>query len=168
MGEASVAFVVSRRAREPYSTLLGGAMSHDAFHATSIDPELPQVRLAFHEALRDAGVPASAVGYLNAHGPGTRQCDTAEATIADELFADDAGLYSVKPLVGHCQGAAAAVEVAVAALGYDRGHVPAPPRVSEAHPRLLHGTVDVDDRLTVKSSLGMGGHNSVVVLAPPA
>ncbi|EHK89245.1 3-oxoacyl-(acyl-carrier-protein) synthase [Saccharomonospora azurea SZMC 14600] len=168
MGEASVAFVLSGRAREPYSWLLGGAMSHDAFHATSIDPELHQVRRSFAEALSDADVPGTAVGYLNAHGPGTRQCDLAEATIADELFADDAGLYSVKPLVGHCQGAAAAVEVAVAALGYDRGHVPAPPRVAPAHPRLLHGTVPVDDRLTVKSSLGMGGHNSVIVLAPPA
>ncbi|EHY89380.1 beta-ketoacyl synthase N-terminal-like domain-containing protein [Saccharomonospora azurea] len=168
MGEASVAFVLSGRAREPYSWLLGGAMSHDAFHATSIDPELHQVRRSFAEALSDADVPGTAVGYLNAHGPGTRQCDLAEATIADELFADDAGLYSVKPLVGHCQGAAAAVEVAVAALGYDRGHVPAPPRVAPAHPRLLHGTVPVNDRLTVKSSLGMGGHNSVIVLAPPA
>ncbi|CAM3073803.1 beta-ketoacyl synthase N-terminal-like domain-containing protein [Saccharomonospora xinjiangensis] len=168
MGEAAVGFVLSRQSGTPYTTLLGGAMSHDAHHATSIDPELTQVRRSFREALDNAGVRADAVGYLNAHGPGTRQCDTAEAAIADELFPDDVGLYSVKPLVGHCQGAAAAVEIAVTALGYERGQVPAPPQVARAHPRLLHGLVDVDDRLTLKSSLGMGGHNSVVVLAPPA
>ncbi|WP_298180790.1 beta-ketoacyl synthase N-terminal-like domain-containing protein [Saccharomonospora sp.] len=167
MGEASVAFVLSRKTRTPYTTVLGGAMSHDAYHATSIDPELSQVRRCFTEALDNAGVPASAVGYLNAHGPGTRQCDTTESVLADELFGDDTGVYSVKPLVGHCQGAAAAVELAVTAMGYDYGYVPAPLRVAQAHPKLRNGIVDIDDRLTMKSSLGMGGHNSAVVLAPP-
>ncbi|OQO92974.1 3-oxoacyl-ACP synthase [Saccharomonospora piscinae] len=168
MGEAAVSFVLSRKARVPYATVLGGAMSHDAYHATSIDPEYSQVRRCVSEALDDAGAGADAVGYVNAHGPGTRQCDATESALTEEFFTEDTGLYSVKPLVGHCQAAAAAVEVAVAALGYDRGFVPAPPRVAQAHPRLRTGVVDIGDRLTLKSSLGMGGHNSAVVLAPPA
>ena len=167
MAEASVSAVLSRNVERPYAHLLGGAMSHDAHHVTSIAPDLDQVLRCFREALDNSGVPASQVRYLNAHGPGTRQCDGAEARAADELFGPGTGLYSVKPLVGHCQGAASAVEVAAAALGYDAGVVPAPPRVAAGDARLLDGPQPVRSGLTVKSSIGMGGHNSVVVLAPP-
>jgi 3-oxoacyl-[acyl-carrier-protein] synthase II len=168
MGEAAVSFVLSARAARPYAATLGGAMSHDAHHVTSIDPALLQVQGCFEDALATTGVSAAEVRYLNAHGPGTRQCDRAEATVLERLFPADTGVYSVKPLVGHCQGAASAVEVAVGALAYDRGFIPAPPAVAPGHPQLLTGHVPVTDGLTVKSSLGMGGHNSVVVLAPPA
>ncbi|TVT52090.1 3-oxoacyl-ACP synthase [Amycolatopsis rhizosphaerae] len=167
-GEASVAFVLSRNATRPYAFTLGGAMSHDGHHVTSVDPGLDQVRGCFRDALANAKVPASAVRFLNAHGPGTVQCDRAEAAMLEEFFPPETGIYSVKPLVGHCQGAASAVELAVAALGYDRGYLPAPPAVAPGHPQLLSGRTPVGGGLTVKSSLGMGGHNSVVVLAPPA
>lgn len=167
MAEASVGMVLSANTPRPYAHLLGGAMSHDAHHVTSIDPDLTQITRCFGEAMDNAGTAASRVRYLNAHGPGTRQCDRAEARVADELFGPRTELYSVKPLVGHCQGAAAAVEVAAAALGYDNGTVPAPPKVAAGHARLLDGPQPVDDGITVKSSIGMGGHNSVVVLGPP-
>jgi 3-oxoacyl-[acyl-carrier-protein] synthase II len=168
MGEASVAFVLSARVNRPYAVTLGGAMSHDGHHVTSIDPNLDHVLACFTDALDNARVPASEVRYLNAHGPGTVQCDRAEATVLEQLFRPDTGLYSVKPLTGHCQGAASAVEVAAGALAYDRGVIPAPRTVAPGHPQLLDGVVPVTDGITVKSSLGMGGHNSVVVLAPPA
>lgn len=168
MGEAAVSFVLSSRSDRPYAQTLGGAMSHDAHHVTSINPDLAQITTCLVEALDNAGVPASAVRHFNAHGPGTAQCDRAEATLLDRYFPEQTGIYSVKPLVGHCQGAASAIEVAVAALGYDRGIVPAPPTVAPGHPRLLDGPTVITGGLTVKSSIGMGGHNSTVVLAPPA
>lgn len=167
LGEASVSFVLSRRAARPYATTLGGAMSHDGHHVTSIDPNLTHVRSCFADALDNAGVTAADIRYLNAHGPGTAQCDSAEAAILEELFRGDTGIYSVKPLAGHCQAAASAVEITAAVLGYDRGFIPAPRTVAPGHPQLLDGHRRVTDGLTAKSSLGMGGHNSVVVLAPP-
>ncbi len=168
MGEASVGMVLSRRGPNPYAHVLGGAMSHDAHHVTSIDPNRTEMTRCFREALDNSGIRGSDVGYLNAHGPGTRQCDRAEATTFEELFAPHAQLYSVKPLVGHCMGAAAAVEIAATALAYDRGLIPAPPTVAPGHPRLLNGPTQAPADITVKSSLGLGGHNSAVVLAPPA
>jgi 3-oxoacyl-[acyl-carrier-protein] synthase II len=107
------------------------------------------------------------VRYFNAHGPGTAQCDRAEAALLDQLFPAHTDVYSVKPLTGHCQGAASAIEVAVTALAYDRGVMPAPRIVAPGHPRLLNGPSPIDGGITIKSSLGMGGHNSAVVLAPP-
>ena len=164
LGEASVAFVLTGSARDPYARLRGGAMSHDAFHVTSINPDLERVRECLADALDDSGVKGRDVRYLNAHGPGTAQCDAAESALLAETLTD-AEVYSLKPLAGHCQAAAAAVEIAGAVLGYDAGLIPAPRHAVEgAHPRLLDGATRQRDGVTVKTSLGMGGHNSALVL----
>ena len=168
VGEASVGFVLTARPADgTYTTVLGGAMTHDAHHVTSVDPARTHVDACVRDALDAAGVEPAEVRYLNAHGPGTQQCDAAEAGVLDDLFGGAPQLYSVKPLAGHCQGAAAAVEVAAAALGYEHGVIPAPPRVAAGHARLLDGATPLSAGLTLKTSLGMGGQNSAVVLAPP-
>ena len=79
------------------------------------------------------------VAYLNAHGPGTAQCDVAEASILDEIFPAAHGIFSVKPLVGHCQAAAASVELLATIYAYQTGFVPAPPQVAPGHPKLVNG-----------------------------
>lgn len=58
------------------------------------------------------------------------------------------------------------MEIAAAAMSYDHGAIPAAPLVADADPRLLDGVVPMTPGITVKSSLGMGGHNSVAVLGP--
>jgi 3-oxoacyl-[acyl-carrier-protein] synthase II len=164
LGEASVAFVLTNDAGNPYARLRGGAMSHDAFHVTSINPDLERVRACLADALDESGVKGRDVRYLNAHGPGTAQCDAAESALLGETLTG-ADVYSLKPLAGHCQAAAAAVEIAGAVLGYDAGLIPAPRHAVEgAHPRLLDGATPQRDGVTVKTSLGMGGHNSALVL----
>lgn len=165
-GEAATAFVLSGRNVGAYGRVLGGAMTHDAFHATSIDPDLTHVRRCFQQALAASDVSPSQVRYLNAHGPGTAQCDAAESAMLETVLESNAQVYSIKPLTGHCQGAASAIETAAAVLGFDRGIVPGSPQVSDGHHLLVDGFVKADHGITVKSSLGMGGHNSVVVLAP--
>ena len=72
--------------------------------------------------------------------------------VGETLFPADARVYSVKPLVGHCQGAASAVEVAAAALSYANGFVPASPVVAPAHPQLLDGLTPMAGGLTVSSN----------------
>lgn len=166
-GEASVAFVVSSRSEGAYARVAGGAMSHDGFHAVSINPDRLEITRTFRTALENAEIDPSEVAYLNAHGPGTVQCDGAESAIFDELLPDAAGIFSVKPLAGHCQGAASAVELAASCLSYDAGVIPAPPRMSAGHPRLLDGVTVRRRGVTLKSSIGMGGHNSVLVLDEP-
>ena len=163
-GEAAVAFMVSGRRAGGYARVLGGAMSHDGYHAISIAPDHEQVFRAFAAAIDDSGVDPLTVAYVNAHGPGTRQCDTAEASVLDTLFPAAEGIFSVKPLAGHCQGAAGAVELIASLYGFERGVIPAPPRVARGHPRLLDGPTACGEGPVVKSSLGMGGHNAVMVL----
>ncbi len=163
-GEASIGFVVSRRPIGAYANVLGGAMTHDGYHAISIAPGHQEVRRAFTDALQNAGVAADEIVYMNAHGPGTKQCDTTEAAVFDDLFPRAEGIFSVKPLAGHCQAAAGSVELIASLYGFERGVIPAPPRVAKGHPRLLDGPTACVEGPVVKSSLGMGGHNGVMVL----
>jgi 3-oxoacyl-[acyl-carrier-protein] synthase II len=165
-GEAAISFVLSAHTDHPYVQVLGGDMTHDAYHPTSVDPSRAHIDQCVLNTLRTAHTSPEQITYLNAHGPGTQQCDTAEAELVDQMLHGKPTIYSIKPMVGHCQGAAAAVELAAAALGYAHAIVPAPPTVAPGHPRLLDGPTPLQpDAVTLKTSLGMGGHNSAVLLA---
>lgn len=164
-GEASVAFVLSHQRRPAYAELLGGAMTNDGYHVVSIAPDHQQVKRCVSDALGDAGVSGPDIAYLNAHATGTKQCDNAERDVLDTIT-PNALAVATKPFTGHCQGSAAAVEIAATCLAYDHGTVAAPPAAPDAHPRLLDGSQTMRDGLTLKTALGMGGHNAAVVLGP--
>lgn len=161
-GEAAISMVLTRADVDRYGRLLGGAMSHDAHHVANLEPTFTHIRATVADALDVTGVDPADVAYLNAHGPGTAQCDAAEAAVSAELL-PAAELFSVKPLVGHCQGAASLVEGAVTMLAQAHGVIPASPQVADGDPRLLDGLTPRRDGLTVKTSIGLGGHNSAVV-----
>jgi len=163
-GEASVGMVVSGRHEGAYARVLGGAMGHDGYHPTHLNPDHREIRRCMQQAMSNAKVFPSEIAYLNAHGPGTAQCDAAEAEMLDTLLTE-AEVYSLKPLVGHCQAAASTVELAATCLAYDNGIIPAPKQVAKGHPRLIDGPTLRRDGLTLKSSIGMGGYNSAVILA---
>jgi len=166
-GEAAVAMVLSKEPKGSYATMLGGAMTMDAYNAVAMAPDLEQLFRCFTDAMRVSGIDYGDVAYINAHGPGTAQCDAAEARVLDELFPDAEGIFSVKPLTGHCQASAAAVEVLATIYAYQTGFVPAPPQVAPGHPRLIAGLTPRVPGAMVKSSIGLGGYNSVVVIGEP-
>ncbi len=166
-GEATVGMVVSSRPEGAYTTLRGGAMSHDAHHVISLAGKPSQIGACYQNALDNAAVQSDDVVYFNAHGPGTRQCDRAESLLFDQMFPNARGIFSFKPLVGHCQAAAAAVEVAISCMSYQEDVIPAPPKVAAGHPRLLGGVVPREPGVTFKSSIGMGGYNTAVILDEP-
>jgi 3-oxoacyl-[acyl-carrier-protein] synthase II len=166
-GEAAVAMVLSKEGRGSYASMLGGSMTMDAFSAVSLDPSLTQLFRAFEEAMRISGVDPADVAYLNAHGPGTAQCDAAEARVLDELFPQARGIFSIKPLTGHCQAAAGAVELLATIYAFQTGYIPAPRQVAPGHPRLVSGLTPRVPGPMVKSSIGLGGFNAVVVIGEP-
>ncbi len=166
-GEASVAMVLSNRPEGAYASVLGGAMTNDGYHAIALAPDNAEIFRCFREAVTNAHIDPSEVAYLNAHGPGTAQCDTAEAKVLDELFPEASGIFSIKPLVGHCQAAAGAVEMLATLYAFEKGSIPAPPQVAPGHPRLVNGYTERAPGMMLKSSLGMGGHNAVLVVDEP-
>ena len=168
-GEAAVGLVLSSRSAGGYARLLGGAMTSDGYHPTGMDPLHTEVIRAVTEALVDADTHPSEVTYFNAHGTGTVQCNAAEIDVLDRVFPGDGPhVYALKPLVGHCIASAGAIELAVGVLGYAHKLVPAAPIMATAHPRLLDGLSDFHGGITLKTSMGMGGYNSAVIVGPPA
>jgi 3-oxoacyl-[acyl-carrier-protein] synthase II len=166
-GEAAVSMVLSGDPQGSYASVLGGAMTMDACNLVGVAPDLEELFRCFRLAMAEAGVGPEDVAYLNAHGPGTGRGDTAEARVLDELFPDAHGIFSVKPLVGHCQSAAAAVETLATIYSFKTGYVPAPPQVAPGHPKLVDGRSPRVPGLMVKSSIGMGGYNTAVVIENP-
>ena len=166
-GEAVVALVVSGRRHGSYADVLGGAMGYDEFHPNPPGLGAAHVERALREALANAGVRPEDVAHVNGHGAGIPESDATEAAVLDAVLPELTGLFSVKPLVGHCQAAAGAVELCASIYGFETGVIPAPPRVARGHRHLLDGPTAVADGLVVKASLGMSGHNAVLVLGPP-
>ena len=131
-GEAAVAMVLSDQDAGSYAT--DARRCHDAWTPSTSSPSPPTERARSAASARrstTSGVDASEIAYLNAHGPGTAQCDAAEARMLDELFPTPHGIFSVKPLVGPLPGGGgAAVEILATIYAYpDRLHPgPAPGR----------------------------------------
>jgi len=102
-----------KRGAKIYAEIVGFGMSSDAFHMTSPPEDGAGAALAMHNALRDAGISASQVGYINAHGTSTPAGDKAEAQAVKSVFGADAHrvlVSSTKSMTGHLLGAAGAVE----------------------------------------------------------
>ncbi|MFN2447267.1 MAG: beta-ketoacyl synthase [Vicinamibacterales bacterium] len=161
----------TRRGATIYAELAGYALACEAFHPTAPEPEGRVVASIVRMALADAGAGPDDVDHINAHGTATPQNDLAEAKGFYRALGDrarDVPVTSLKSLVGHCLGAAGAVEAAALALTIARGVIP---------PTANHVTRDPECNLDVvtearakrvgcgvSTSLAFGGNDSALVI----
>jgi 3-oxoacyl-[acyl-carrier-protein] synthase II len=160
-----------RRGAPIYAELAGHSLACEAFHPTAPEPEGKPVAAVVSLALSDAKMSPDLVDHVNAHGTATPQNDLAEARGFRRVFGDrvsEVPVTSIKSMVGHCLGAAGAVEAAVVALSVKRGVIP---------PTIHHDETDRECgldivaneareqrvRVAVSTSLGFGGNDSAVV-----
>ena len=104
--------------------LSGWAYSNDAFHSTAPDEEGRGLALSMEGAMRSAGVGIEDVGYVNAHGTGTRLNDAAEVKAYERAFAGRTApvpVSSTKSYIGHTLGAAGAIEAVITLLALRTG-----------------------------------------------
>ena len=102
-----------KRGAKIYAEIVGFGMSGDAYHMTSPPENGSGAALAMKCAIRDAGITAEQVGYINAHGTSTPAGDKAETQAVKSIFQDNANkvmVSSTKSMIGHLLGAAGAVE----------------------------------------------------------
>ncbi|CNH71271.1 3-oxoacyl-(acyl carrier protein) synthase II [Yersinia aldovae] len=101
-----------KRGAKIYAEVVGFGMSSDAFHMTSPPEDGAGAALAMVNALRDAGVSTSQIGYINAHGTSTPAGDKAETQAVKSVFGENTKVMvsSTKSMTGHLLGAAGAVE----------------------------------------------------------
>ena len=176
LGEGAAAFVLEEESRArargaPIHALLTGyGNSCDAAHMSRPDRD-GQVR-AMREALIEAGLEPSAIGYINAHGTATAVGDVVEAEAINVVFgaaASDVPVSSTKSLHGHLLGGAGALEFAVALLALEKG-VLAPtafleqpdPACRVRHVRLRAERV-APPRAVMSNSFAFGGSNVVLI-----
>lgn len=108
IGEGAALFILSRE--EGAIRLLGVGETSDASHISAPDPTGEGAEAAMRLALAEAKLEPKAVQYVNLHGTGTPQNDAMEAAAVHRVFGQ-IHASSTKPLVGHCLGAAGAMEV---------------------------------------------------------
>jgi len=96
--------------------IVGYGMSSDAYHMTQPAPEHEGGFRVMRNALRDAGLEAEAVGYVNAHGTSTPIGDTLEAHAIRNLFGKKIPVSSTKSMTGHLLGGAGGLEAGITVL----------------------------------------------------
>ncbi|MES2532637.1 MAG: beta-ketoacyl-[acyl-carrier-protein] synthase family protein [Pseudomonadota bacterium] len=158
------------RAARSYATLAGWGSSCDATHLTKPDVE-GQAR-ALRQALRQAGLRPSDVGYCNAHGTATRIGDAVErdalATVWGDAL-DSLHVSSTKALHGHLLGAAGALEALITVLALHRRQLPPNAHCGSADPACAlnlvpDGGIDAPHlKAAISSSFAFGGTNSVLL-----
>jgi 3-oxoacyl-[acyl-carrier-protein] synthase II len=161
-----------RRGAKVYAEVAGYGTSGDAFHvsAPSDDGDGP-VRV-MQRAIRDAGIDASAIDYVNAHGTSTPQGDAVETRAIRTVFgarAHKVAVSSTKSMTGHLLGGAGGLETAILALVVERDQVPPTINYTTPDPECdLDYVPNESRRMTVRfglnNSFGFGGTNAALVL----
>jgi 3-oxoacyl-[acyl-carrier-protein] synthase II len=162
-----------RRGATALAEVGGYGLACDGFHITRPEPTGAGVVHALREALRRSGVTADEVDFVNAHGTGTRANDAVESTAVRQVFGDRrVPLTSIKGLIGHCMGAASAIEavscvetINTGVYPPTAGYVTPDPECDVAVVANVAGRGRAD--VVVNHSLAFGGYDAVVLFAKP-
>ena len=181
MGEGGAVLVLEEleharaRGARVYCELSGYATFGNAYHMTGLTSEGLEMARAIDEALDHARLDGSAIGYVNAHGSGTRQNDRRGLVAVKRALghhAYDTPMSSIKSMVGHSLGAIGAIEVVACVLALDRQVVPPTANYETPDPECDLDYVPrvarerrLNNVLSVGS--GFGGFQSAVVLTRP-
>ncbi len=151
--------------------LIGYGQSADAFHVTQPSENGEGAARAMRMALDKAGIRASDVGYINAHGTSTPLNDRFETMSVKTVFGEAAGaipISSTKSMIGHTLGAGGAIEAAVTVFSLRDQRIHGTRNLVSPDPDcdldyVPEGARDLSFEYAVSSSLGFGGHNSCLV-----
>jgi 3-oxoacyl-[acyl-carrier-protein] synthase II len=163
------------RGAQIYAELIGFGMSGDAHHITAPPEDGEGARLAMVNAIRDAGIAASDVDYINAHATSTGLGDLAETIAIKRALGDHAkkvAVSSTKSMTGHLLGAAGVVEAIFCILAIRDGVLP--PTINLENPDegcdldYVPGSArQARVRIALSNSFGFGGTNGSLVFRAP-
>lgn len=159
------------RGAKIYAELVGYGSTGDAHHITAPAPEGEGAARSMNQALEDAGVEKTSIGYINAHGTSTPYNDLFETTAVKTVFGEHAyklGMSSTKSMTGHLLGAAGGIEAIFTALALQEGIMP--PTTNYETPDedcdldyVPNEARKADLQYAMSNSLGFGGHNATLV-----
>lgn len=152
--------------------IVGYGSTNDAHHMTTPLPEGSGAAKAMQLALDEAGIQASEVGYINAHGTSTQANEKGEALAIHSVFGDDENVLvsSTKALTGHALGAAGGIEAIATLQAIQHQYAPVNAGTTELDENtsiinvVLGQGKKHDIKYAISNSLGFGGHNAVIAL----
>jgi len=176
MGEGAAVLLLEelehakQRGARIYGELAGFGLSSDASHITqpSIDGPARAVRMA----LAEGEINPEEVGYINAHGTGTRLNDATETQVIKEVFKDHArrlAISSTKSMHGHTMGATGAIEMVATIQALERGVIPPTANYTQPDPEcdldyVPNQAREKPVRVAVSNSFAFGGLNAVLAV----
>jgi 3-oxoacyl-[acyl-carrier-protein] synthase I len=166
IGEGAAMLVLARDSEGPVQLAAVGESS-DAHAMSAPQPEGIGAASAMTRALAHAGLDASQVDYVNAHGTGTQQNDIAESHALSRVFGAHTPVGSSKGATGHTLGACGAIEAIWCAQAILRGELPpstgALP-LEELGVNVLQAPLRKPVRVALSNALAFGGSNASVLL----
>ncbi len=166
------AHAVRRRARV-LAEVGGHGMTCDAYHITRPHPEAAGSIGAMRQAIERSGLSPDAIDFVNAHGTGTKHNDAAESKVIRDVFGDrKIPISSMKSMLGHCMGAASALEAIGCVMTLQTGIYPPTIGYETPDPECDVDVVANTSRagradIVLNNALAFGGYNSVTCLARP-
>jgi 3-oxoacyl-[acyl-carrier-protein] synthase II len=160
----------AKRDARIYAEVVGYGMTSDAHHMTAPDPEGDGAARCMAEALRDAALAPTEVGYINAHGTSTPYNDKFETMAIKRVFGAHAmklAVSSTKSMIGHLLGAAGGVEAIATILAIYHGVLPPTTNYETPDPECDLDYVPNQARkqeveAALSNAFGFGGTNSTL------
>jgi 3-oxoacyl-[acyl-carrier-protein] synthase II len=162
-----------RRQASVLAEVGGHGMTCDAYHITRPHPDAAGSIAAMRQAIERSGISASLVDFVNAHGTGTKHNDAAESKVMRDVFGDKrVPISSMKSMLGHCMGAASALEAIGCVMTLETGVYPPTIGYDTPDPECDVDVVANEARqgpadIVLNNSLAFGGYNSVTCFARP-
>lgn len=154
-----------------HAFVAGYAASCDAHSMMQIDPGGEAIVRVMRDAIADAELSPTDIGYVNAHGTSTRRNDAVEASALRETFGRrvrDVLVNSTKAMTGHAIGAAGGIEAIVTAMTLARGIVHRCVNLERRDPQCDLALPDANRNVfpdaALSNSFAFGGHNASLVL----
>jgi len=178
LGEGSAVLILESaehadaRGAGGYAELIGWGSTTDAHHPTMPRPDGEGAADAMRTALASAGLAASDIGYVNAHGTATKLGDVAESAALNAVFGEHRpAVSSTKGATGHLLGAAGAVEAAITALAVARSLLPPTVNLDRPDPvcaldHVRGAARPAELRAALSNAFAFGGHNTSLVFGP--
>ena len=178
MGEGAGAMILEelehakKRGATIYGEIVGGGMAADAYHLTGTHPEGDGAVLGMNEAIREAGIHADQIDYINMHATSTAQGDNSELIAAKRVFGERKSLSvsATKSMTGHLLGAAGAIEGIACVLALQNNFVPPTINTTEIEPDFsalfdfpLGKGKTKEMTYAMSNTFGFGGHIASII-----
>jgi 3-oxoacyl-[acyl-carrier-protein] synthase II len=151
----------------------GSGLACDAHHITRPHPEGTGSLKAMREAIASSGITPHEVDFINAHGTGTQANDKIESLVIREVFGERRiPVSSMKGMLGHCMGAASALEAVACVLTVQTGVYPPTVAYETPDPEcdlnlVANQAQNGPANVVLNNSLAFGGYDAVVAFAKP-